>query len=66
MPAPDPRVIIHLARAQAELSAAVALLGADVEIELPAGVEAPCAHPKDKRHDTFGGHGYCTACGKKW
>ncbi len=70
MPAPDPRVLIHLAKAQAELNAAMALLSADVGLELPPGVEfpdvpEPCSHPTDKIHRPIGARPWCAACGEK-
>jgi len=67
MPGCDPRIIIHLAKAQAEMDAAMALL-ASPSLELPAGVETPapvpaCTHPQDKIHKAFGGRRWCGACG---
>lgn len=69
MPAPDTEALLHLARAKAELDAALVLLSGGGEIVLPAGVSAPadaCTHPRERRRETFGGHGYCAACGAKW
>jgi hypothetical protein len=65
----EARIMLQLAAARSAIDVAMELLGAGSQIEIPPGVhvsETGCEHPKSKRHETFGGHGYCTQCGAKW
>lgn len=68
MAADTAAVLLQLMAARSSIDAAIGAL-AGPQLEMPPGFEAgpsTCQHPKNKRHDTFGGHGYCAECGAKW
>jgi len=62
------QLLVQLVAARAQIDASISMLQKPL-VQMPVGVEAPnggCTHPVGKRHDTYGGHGWCAACGAKW